>query len=608
MTRPSLTHPRPSVRARRALRPRLDALEGRLLLAAGDLDPTFGAGGSVTTSFYTTGKKPAQLDAWATAVAMQEIGGQEKIVAAGPADGSTTGNNTGLVGYNLDGSLDTTFGTGGKVVSSFSGGALYATNMAVQPDEKVVLSGAWTPSGGSAEFAVARYNANGTPDTTFGPNHNGLAVTRVNSVFNVGAVLLQPDGKIIAAGTSSPSSNQDFTLVRYNADGTIDATFGTGGIVTTDFQSGSTDRLVGASLETLVNPDGTSSTRIVAVGSSSSTVQLFALARYNLDGSLDTTFGTGGKVISNFGVSGGYGPVVIQPNGMIVAGGTITSSQNGQPYFALARYDTAGNPDPTFGPNHDGLVILNQTGRTGAHGLALQSDGKIILAGFATNTAGQSIGAALARFNTDGSLDAGFANAGFETVNLGTQSMAIAVMLQPDGKIITAGGVGNSPRSFVVARFQNQAPTTTALASSANPSLSGQSVTFTATVSTAGSAAPTGTVSFLDGTTLLGTGTLSTANGVTTATFTTTTLAVGTHSITAVYGGDSNDMGSTSASLSQVVNATASTSLVIGATRRAMPATTIASSGPGAFITPLVLDSPDLWDGLGLKKRPRSIG
>ena len=177
--------------------------------------------------------------------------------------------------------------------------------------------------------------------------------------------------------------------------------------------------------------------------------------------------------------------------------------------------------------------------------------------------------------------------------------------LQPDGKIVTAGlASGGTDGYFAVARFLNQAPTTTALASSANPSLSGQSVTFTATVSTAGTTSPTGTVQFFDGSTLLGTGTLGTAGGVTTSTFTTNTLAVGTHAITAVYGGDSNDMASTSTVLSQVVDSTASTSLITIAAPSAMPMTAGAPSSPGSFIVPLApVDFESPASVIGVKRR-----
>jgi uncharacterized delta-60 repeat protein len=356
------------------------------------------------------------------------------------------------------------------VFSSFSGGTFYAIGMAIQPDEKIVLAGKWNPSRGGSELAVVRYNPNGSLDTSFGPNHNGLAITDPNGSpgCEAHAVVLQPDGKIIAAGDSEQGSGQDFTLVRYNTNGTLDTSFGTGGIVTTNLQLGSIDYARAAALETVVDPSGTSSTKIVVVGSTIAAAPMrFALARYNLDGRLDTTFGVGGKVITDFGAYSYFDDVAIQFNGMIVASGTITNPQDGKNHFALVRYDTAGNPDPTFGPSHNGLVTLNQPGEDGGHGLVLQSDGKIVMAGFTLNATNQVSGPALARFNPDGSLDTSFGTTGFVVDQLGANSAAYAVALQPDGSIVTAGGVGISPnRSFVVARFLNDM-TTTALASPA---------------------------------------------------------------------------------------------------------------------------------------------
>ena len=166
---------------------------------------------------------------------------------------------------------------------------------------------------------------------------------------------------------------------------------------------------------------------------------------------------------------------------------------------------------------------------------------------------------------------------------------------------VCEGNDGGNPEKFVTVRFLGDPlATTTTLTSSLNPSTSGQSVTFTATVTASYSYdVPTGTVSFYDGSTLLGSGTLSTANGVTTATVTTASLAVGTHSITATYSGDSNDLPSTSAALSQTVNATATASLsatTLSSSRLAVrtygPAQGAAPSSTGSLLAPLVLDDP----------------
>ncbi len=456
---------------------------------------------------------------------------------------------------------------------------------------------------------MARYNTNGTLDTSFGPNKNGLVTTKILGSDNPHAVIIQPDGKIVVAGgAATPGSANSDALVRYNADGTLDTSFGQGGILTEAFVPGVSQYFSDVALESV---NGT--TELVAAGYASTSPQSTSVvARFNLDGSLDTSFGSGGSVVME-SVAPGFAGIflAIQPDGKIVNGGLFRNAQGVKDY-AIARLNIDGSLDPAFGPDGPtpGVSVLAGTDNISPWRVALQPDGKIIAEGIQGGSGGYPI--VLARVSgTDGSLDPNFGTGGLVKVSLPGAANAKGLAIQPDGKIITVGQAngasGPNGSDFAVVRFLNQAPTTTSLASSANPSVSGQSVTFTATVSTTGSAAPTGTLQFFDGSTLLGTGTLSTVNGITTATLTTTTLAVGTHSIAAVYGGDGNDMGSTSAALSQAVNATASPKLVIGATRPAMPATTIAPSGPGSLIAPVVLDSPDLWDGLGLRKRPRGV-
>jgi uncharacterized delta-60 repeat protein len=602
---------RPSHRARtlHRLRPRLDALEDRFLLTAGALDPTFGTGGEVLTNFPPAAKGFKGTGGNASAVRIQSDG---KIVVAGQG-----AYDFAVARYNTNGSLDPTFGSGGKAVTVFGQlNQAWANDLAIQPDGKIVVAGeAYNTSSNSEAFALARYNANGTLDSTFGPSQSGLVTTKIVANANGGAqsVVIQPDGKILLAGSTNTagSSTTSDVLVRYNADGTLDTSFGHGGILILSFVPGTSEKFTDAALET-VTVGGVPTTEIVAAGPISGT-SASVVARFNLDSSLDTSFGSGGSAILGSvcpGFTGAF--LAIQPDGRIVDGGIFTNDQGVRDY-AIARLNIDGSLDPTFGPGSPtpGVSVLAGTDSISPWRVALQPDGKIIAEGIQGGTGGYPI--VLARVSgADGSLDPTFGTGGLVKVSLPGTANAKGLAIQPDGKIITAGeespaGGGPTGTDFAVARFLNQAPTTTALASSADPSVSGQSVTFTATVSTAGSAAPTGTVSFLDGSTLLGTGTLSTAGGLTTATFTMATLAVGTHSITAIYGGDGNDMGSTSAALSQVVNATTSTALVIGATRPAMPATTIAPSGSGPFIAPLVLDSPDLWDGLGVKKRPWSV-
>src|SRR5881628_1363204 len=181
----------------------------------GDLDPTFGIGGKVTTGIGT--------DDYGYAVAIQADG---KLVVAGETNNGIN-YDVALVRYNANGTLDATFGTGGKVTTAVgtSDGAAYA--LAIQADGKLVVAGE-TFNGSTWDFALVRYNANGTLDATFGTGGKGMTAggTREEAAY---ALAIQADGELVAAGaTDVGNNNYDFALVRYNANGTLDATFGTG--------------------------------------------------------------------------------------------------------------------------------------------------------------------------------------------------------------------------------------------------------------------------------------------------------------------------------------------------------------------------------------------
>ncbi|MFG2985674.1 calcium-binding protein [Streptomyces sp. NPDC048258] len=379
---------------------------GVALAAPGDLDPTFGTGGTVTTDFEG-GNDVAR------GVAVQADG---KIVAAG-AGGA--GDFT-LARYNTDGSLDTTFDTDGKVTTDFAGGNDRANGVVVQADGKIVAAG-----GAGFDFGLARYNTDGSLDTTFGTG--GKVITGFFAGDEAFGVALQADGKIVAAGgtDTGSSTNTDFALARYNTDGSLDTTFDTDGKVTTDFALGF-DQAHGVK----VQADG----KIVAAGEGESAGNVdFALARYNTNGSLDTTFDTDGKVTTDFGGTERAFGVALQADGKIVAAGGSTA-------FSLARYNTNGSLDTSF--DTDGKVTTAFAGQ--ANGVALQADGKIVAAGGPGDFA-------LARYNTNGSLDTSFGTGGTVTTNFGTFDNARGVALQADGKIVAAGQAGTD---FGLARYE----------------------------------------------------------------------------------------------------------------------------------------------------------
>ncbi len=343
--------------------------------ADGTLDGSFGTHGDTFTDFGGEDR--------ANGVVMQSNG---KIVAAG---GTCTGAafdicDFALARYNPDGTPDPTFGTLGKVTTHFPGFVTIAFGLAIQPEDGKILVSGFAFSGASFDFAVARYNPDGTLDNGFGPG--GMVTTD----FGVGddlahTVAIQPeDGKILVSGFAFSGASFDFAIARYNPDGTLDAGFGVGGKALTDF--GSDDEI----LDLALGPDG----NIVALGDTGNGPVAFALARYKADGTLDASFGSKGLVTTDFGSGNAQGQAVaIQPNGQVLAAGGGVFGPDTD--FQLARYNGNGTLDPSFG---EGGTLTTDFfgGRDAARAMALQRDGKIVLAGFAVK--GVSRDFALARY------------------------------------------------------------------------------------------------------------------------------------------------------------------------------------------------------------------
>ena len=384
------------------------------LAAPGDLDPSFGTGGIVITSFGGTDV--------ASAVVIQPDG---KLVVAGRTN--IAGNTVfALARYNPNGGLDPSFGRGGLVTTDF-GSTDQAFAVALQGDGKIVTAGRR-----GSDVIVARYNADGSQDTLFASN--GRVVTNFGATELALALVIQADGKIVVAGRTNkpaPNGNFDFALARYEVGGAIDNTFGTLGLVTTDF-GGSVDRAFAMALQ----PDG----KLVVVGDSDAN---FALARYNSDGSLDTGFGSAGKVITSFGGIDQASAVILQPDGKILVAGQTDTGVSID--FALARYMPDGSLDGAFGTG--GHVTTNFTGASDdlAAAVVLQSDGKIVVGGTSDDNF------ALARYTSGGILDSTFGGAGTVTTNLGGEDVLHALALQPDGAIVA---VGESADRFALARYQ----------------------------------------------------------------------------------------------------------------------------------------------------------
>jgi uncharacterized delta-60 repeat protein len=396
----------------------------------GPLDESFGFGGGFVTTSIGVGRDEAR------AVAVQPDG---KIVVAGSAS-TAAGRDMALVRYNPNGTLDTSFGNGGRVVTPV-GGYGEATALVLQPDGKIVTAGyAFTASGGV--FVVARFAANGPLDPSFGAA--GLAVTPIGTDAFASGVALQSGGRIVAIGSSLSSlatspQDYDFTLVRYTANGLLDSSFGNGGIATARTGSGRHEAYAGAVLS-----DG----RIVAAGYSSTLGdQKFQVTRYSVDGSLDTTFGTGGSVTTDIGTALATAlSLAVQTDGKLIVGGAAGKTS------AIVRYHADGSLDASFGV--DGKVISPTSANvTSTQDVTLQPDGKIVAVGFATTGLTEAL--VVTRYLADGALDPTFGVDGKATPPIG-DSGATAVAVQPDGKLVVAGITSSDHfvhSLLVVARF-----------------------------------------------------------------------------------------------------------------------------------------------------------
>jgi len=383
--------------------------------ASGDLYLFFGNGGKITTAIGNGGS--------ASAIAIQSDG---KIVVVGTASITVNNNDFAVIRLNSDGSFDTSFDGDGKVTTDFSQTQEYAEAVAIQPDGKIVVAGY---SGsfliGGPDFALVRYNTDGSLDTSF-DGDGKLKTDFGNSVDYARAVAIQSDGKIVVAG------GPFFALARYNTDGSLDTSFDGDGKVITRFDETANAKAANA---VAIQSDG----KIVAAGTNSN----FALVRYNTDGSLDASFDGDGKVTTVFvNIYASANAIAIQSDGRIIA---VGESGTGSEYdFTAARYNTDGSLDISF--DIDGKVTTDIGGRDRALAVAIQLNGKIVVAGVGPSFA-------IARYKTDGSLDLSFDSDGKVTTAFSTNSGAQAVAIQSDGKIVAAGySNNNSEFNFAVAR------------------------------------------------------------------------------------------------------------------------------------------------------------
>jgi uncharacterized delta-60 repeat protein len=386
---------------------------------------------------------------------------------------------------------DRTFGSNGKIITSF-GGSINPGSVLVQPDGKIVVCGtigeSYQPE---ARFVLARYEANGSPDLLFG--NNGVVSTAIGALREC---VLQPDGKIVAVGGYQRFQSWTVAVARYKANGSLDADFGGTGIITpqisgSDFATsvlaqpdgklvvaGSSEN--GRLFIARFNPTGTFDARFAANGIflSSSPYLLgeankiimqpdaklvvatrqdgFArLTRFFSSGRIDTSFGSDGSI--SFGTGGYLSSIKIQPDGKLVVG--ENTNNQGPNYIIIKRFNTDGSNDTTFG-SAGTVAIYSFMGReyetAALSDLAIQPNGRIVIAGYALYKVNSVFlyDFALARFNGDGTLDESFGRAGVTVSDFGGSDIASAVNIGSDGKIVVAG-TNRSSQDFdlLVARY-----------------------------------------------------------------------------------------------------------------------------------------------------------
>ncbi|HET7856272.1 MAG TPA: PASTA domain-containing protein [Gaiellaceae bacterium] len=431
------------------LRQPVYAAQTALPARAGDLDTTFGGDGKVVTDF-------GQLDA----VEDLSVQADGKIVAVGTTVSRTTSVDAqfALARYGRDGALDAGFGVAGKVTTDFGGRAGAAYAVAIQGDGKIVAAGL-AASGGQtgADIALARYNVDGSLDESFGAG--GKVLTDFDSTHEEAQGLaIQPDGKLVVVGSTRLSgpigtNPPDFALARYHSNGSLDTSFDGDGRVSTGFTAGWADRGYGVA----VARDGKVVAAGLAVPAAASGPGVIAVARYNADGTLDASFDEDGRVVSAPSIdNGAFGVLVLRDGKVVVAGSVFGPRAN----LALVRYTVDGLLDSTFGTG--GIASADFGPRAaGGRDLVRQPDGKLVAAGTVYSQSGEpnEFAFAVARFGQSGKPDRSF-HGGSTSTDLGAWDEAQAVALQPDGKIVVGGFSGRLPsggtvtaQDFAVARY-----------------------------------------------------------------------------------------------------------------------------------------------------------
>jgi len=405
--------------------------------AKGILDDSFGNGsGYVTQSIlsYDYGYSLAIQDG--------------KILLGGYCNNGSYGDFC-IARFKSDGTLDKTFGSSGIVIQPIGSYSDYGYSLAIQ-DGKILLGGhCFNVNNSSWDFCIARFNSDGNLDTSDFGYPNGYITKDIGLPYNYGKSLAIQDGKILLGGYCSYGGNDDFCIARFNSDGSLDTSFGTNGSGYIIRSIGSSDDF-GRSL--VIQKNG----NILLGGTcNNGSNDDFCIARFKSDGSsLDETFGTNGSGYKTISITSGhdYGnSLAIQSDGKILLGGYC--SYGGNDDFCIARFNSDGTLDTSFGTSG---IVKQAIGSSHDRGqsLAIQPNGKILLGGSCSD--GTDYDFCIARFNSDGTLDTSFGSSGKLTQRIGSfNDFGRSLVIQPDGNILLGGycDIGGN-NDFCIARFK----------------------------------------------------------------------------------------------------------------------------------------------------------
>lgn len=403
-------------------------------------DPDFGISGLAVTNFNTYSE--------AYRMALQPDG---KIVTFGFKSSSYSA----LARFNADGTIDTSFGTNGKVIAPYGSDLYYLQALGIQQDGKIVAATTRKPQANVVDFeyVLMRFNADGSVDTSFGTN--GATINHFSVGLNANGprdIAIQEDQKIIVLGSLiTASTGRDFGVIRYNTDGTLDSGFGTNGLKAIDFSSNLNAGADNGS-QIAIQPDG----KLVVAGFVGLVPSYdIGLARLNTNGSLDTSFGTNGKVIYDLGGNNREVSLQLAADGKLIVGSNIMDTDVENSQCVVARFNPNGSIDNTFGTDGKTTFALSGDPYEQIWDIALQPDGKIIAAG-TTGPLETNPDNLVLRFNTNGTIDDTFNGNGYVITDWSTDDRVYAVAVQENGRILLAGASklgATSGLAFAVTRY-----------------------------------------------------------------------------------------------------------------------------------------------------------